>query len=284
MPKHNRPSPLPSRLAKNIRYLFTDVDDTLTWKGQLPAETFLALEQLREAGIEVIPVTGACYAWCDCMLRTWPIRTIIGENGAFWMTKNDRQQVNTQFRLDLSQRTIQHRELTEVAEQALQTFPFAKVTEDSRFRVTDIAFDIGQQHTNSPEQQQQLLDFLRDKPVQARLSSIHINVWMGAYDKANSSLAYLKQHAGISPSQAREQAAFIGDSANDEAMFRMFDHTVGVANIARFIPQLNPPPRFITQASGGHGFAEFARRILASAAKESAPRPGGSEIDRAWPC
>jgi hydroxymethylpyrimidine pyrophosphatase-like HAD family hydrolase len=36
----------------------TDIDDTLTESGRLPAIAYQALEDLREAGLIVIPVTG----------------------------------------------------------------------------------------------------------------------------------------------------------------------------------------------------------------------------------
>jgi hypothetical protein len=40
---------------------------------------------------------------------------------------------------------------------------------------------------------------------------------------------------------------------------------VGVANIARFLPQLRFKPRFVTQQVRGAGFAELAQRLLANA-------------------
>ena len=82
-----KPQPIPKIFPQKTKILFTDVDDTLTWKGRLPHETFTALVKLQEAGIKVIPVTGASAGWCDCMIRTWPIDSIIGENGAFVMSK-----------------------------------------------------------------------------------------------------------------------------------------------------------------------------------------------------
>jgi hydroxymethylpyrimidine pyrophosphatase-like HAD family hydrolase len=56
---------------------------------------------------------------------------------------------------------------------------------------------------------------------------------------------------------------FIGDSPNDDSMFSNFDHTVGVANIKPFIDELNSPPCYITQHSGGYGFAEMAKSLMA---------------------
>ena len=37
----------PSELSKQIRYILTDIDDTLTVNGRLPAAVFVALERLQ---------------------------------------------------------------------------------------------------------------------------------------------------------------------------------------------------------------------------------------------
>ena len=56
---------------------------------------------------------------------------------------------------------------------------------------------------------------------------------------------------------------YVGDSTNDQLMFEHFPHSVGVANIARFVPQLSHLPRYVTQGERGAGFSEVARAILA---------------------
>jgi len=53
-----------------------------------------------------------------------------------------------------------------------------------------------------------------------------------------------------------------GDSPNDQAAFAFFHASIGVANVARYLPQLAPPPRFVTTASHGHGFAEAIAVLL----------------------
>jgi hypothetical protein len=45
-------------------------------------------------------------------------------------------------------------------------------------------------------------------------------------------------------------------------MFAHFPHSVGVANIARFVPQLHALPRYVAQAERGAGFAEVAHALL----------------------
>ena len=67
-----------------ITYLLTDIDDTITCEGRIPACAFQALEDLSKAGIKVIPITGRPAGWCDHIARMWPINGIVGENGAFY--------------------------------------------------------------------------------------------------------------------------------------------------------------------------------------------------------
>jgi hydroxymethylpyrimidine pyrophosphatase-like HAD family hydrolase len=55
---------------------------------------------------------------------------------------------------------------------------------------------------------------------------------------------------------------FIGDSPNDEPMFAAFKHTVGVANLGRYLDRLKHPPRWITESESGAGFAEMADALI----------------------
>lgn len=56
-----RPAPverLPAALCRDLQYLFTDIDDTLTSNGMLPDSSYAALWDLTRAGVKVVPVTG----------------------------------------------------------------------------------------------------------------------------------------------------------------------------------------------------------------------------------
>ena len=46
-------------------------------------ESRKAMEQLQDAGIKVIPITGRPAGWCDHIARMWPVDGLVGENGAF---------------------------------------------------------------------------------------------------------------------------------------------------------------------------------------------------------
>ena len=74
----------PDSIKKKIRFVLTDIDDTLTIDGQLPSVALAAMERLQAANIIVIPITGRPAGWCDHMARMWPIDALVGENGAFY--------------------------------------------------------------------------------------------------------------------------------------------------------------------------------------------------------
>lgn len=250
------PKALPERFPFIPSCLFTDVDDTLTLNGKIPVETFAALDALQQAGITVVPVTGACGGWCDCIVRTWPVSTIIGENGAFIMSLID-DSLNCQYIDDQEERAQNAVKLQSVIAQVKQRVPGAQLARDCSFRLTDIAFDIGQDQKLAPEEQARIMDICQHAGVNARASSIHINIWQGEYTKATTAALLLKQW-GLSS----EMAIFVGDSLNDEAMFSYLETSVGVANIGPYLDQLQVPPAYITSKPGGLGFAHLAQSIL----------------------
>ena len=70
--------------ARDIKYVLTDIDDTLTVDGRLVPSVFGAMEGLGQLGIKVIPITGRPAGWCDHIARMWPVDALVGENGAFY--------------------------------------------------------------------------------------------------------------------------------------------------------------------------------------------------------
>ena len=86
------PKPLrgmPREVLRGIAAVLCDIDDTLTLHGRLPAVAFAALEQLRRAGMAVVPITGRPAGWCDHIARMWPADGVVGENGAFYFRYDD---------------------------------------------------------------------------------------------------------------------------------------------------------------------------------------------------
>ena len=99
--------------------------------------------------------------------------------------------------------------------------------------------------------------------MNATVSSIHINGWFGAHNKLEGARWIVRELFGRDLDAELERWVYIGDSTNDQLMFAHFPHSVGVANIARFVPQLQHLPRYVTQGERGAGFAELAQSLLA---------------------
>ena len=251
------PAALPTTFPFKPTVLFTDVDETLTWEGRLPPETFNALVALQQANISVVPVTGASAGWCDCMIRTWPIDSIIGENGAFFIDRDKRGRFNPTYAVDEAERNESWERLQTLKEQVLNQFPQAFETADQAFRKTDIAFDIGQDRKVERSEAALIQRYCLAAGFTAKMSSIHINVWSGQYSKSTMAKKWLDTH-----NVNYEKTMFVGDSPNDESMFESFPASVGVSNIIPYIPELNTPPAFVTTQPGGFGFNELSIALL----------------------
>ena len=86
---------------------------------------------------------------------------------------------------------------------------------------------------------------MRRHGLNATVSSIHINGWIGAHTKW-SAAQWAVLHLTGAPLDAAEWL-YVGDSTNDQLMFERIPLSVAVANIARFVPQLDVLPAFITE-------------------------------------
>jgi hypothetical protein len=78
----------PIQARQKIRFVLADIDDTLTFKGRLPAAVFAAMERLQKSQIAVIPITGRPAGWCDHIARMWPSAMIIDKKRCIGATGN----------------------------------------------------------------------------------------------------------------------------------------------------------------------------------------------------
>lgn len=236
--------------------LFTDVDDTLTSEGQLLPETYVALWQLADMGVKIVPVTGGCAGWCDQIIRTWPVYAVIGEGGAYYITKPSGYQLAWQFWHDRAQHQREQQAIIEHIRAQDFGFPI-HFAGDQPFRFVDVAVDCRQQQNLSELHIQTVQQWLKDSGYQVRRSSIHLNVWQGSFDKCAMAKRLGEDLLGLNDQQLKEQAAFIGDAPNDESMFEFFPKTVGVSNISHHLDSMNHHPSCLTDQASGKGFAEF---------------------------
>ena len=247
---------------QEVQWVLTDVDDTLTWNGQLPPETLMALSALQQAGLKVVAVTGACAGWCDHIAQLWPVDAVIGENGAFIMEKEEGY-LTLRSGAPMSTIVDNQAKLKQQVVELLLAYPDLNLTLDQSYRLCEVAIDIGQNRKPvSPEIIAEVISKIKQLGASATASSIHINSWYGDHSKKATSLALLHEK-GLSESQITSQACYVGDSLNDEFMFAVLPKSVGVANVKKYWDKLQHHPEFVMAESGGYGFAEFVKQLLA---------------------
>ena len=245
-----------------LKGLLFDIDDTLTTGGALTAQAFSAMERLKRAGKLVVPITGRPAGWCDHIARMWPVDAVVGENGAFYfLMAGDR--LEKRFQDDAATRAGKRARLEAIARRILAQVPGCAIASDQAYRETDLAIDFCEDVPPLPlEAALRIRDLMQAEGLTAKVSSIHVNGWFGGYDKLAMTRRLFAERFGVDLAAAGGDYAFAGDSPNDAPMFAFFEHSVGVANVARFRGQLAAAPRYVTRAESGAGFAELVDHLI----------------------
>ena len=264
----------PINARRNIIGVFTDIDDTLTTEGTITADALQALRDLKAAGLHVIAITGRPVGWSEPFARSWPVDAIVAENGSVALINNkqtglqpnkiERKQLLKLYQQDAAIRAANYSKMQQVLAQIEREVPGAQRSTDSPGRETDIAIDHSEFTHLPPQRIAQVVQRMQQAGMHATVSSIHINAWYGEHNKLQGARWIAQQLYGRSLDGEMDQWAYIGDSTNDQVMFEAFTHSVGVANIARFVPQLAHLPRYVTQGERGAGFRQFCDALMAA--------------------
>lgn len=259
-------SECPRAALAGVRLVLTDLDDTLTTDGRLTATAYSAMDRLAQAGLAVVPVTGRPAGWCDHIARMWPVAGVVGENGAFYFAYDPAtRRMIRRFRDDATTRAANRSRLDVLRDRILAAVPGAAVASDQAYREADLAIDFCEDVPRLPEPSvDRIAAIMSAAGMTAKVSSIHVNGWFGAYDKLSMTRVFVAERLGRSLDDARAEIVFVGDSPNDAPMFGFFPLSVGVANVLDFGNRLESEPRFVARARCGAGFAEVAEAILAA--------------------
>jgi len=236
---------------------------------------------IKGAGLVVLPITGRPAGWCDLIAREWPVerrrgrkrrlRVLGGAAGAASESPCP------------SGRDPQRRPRPALAlRRSHSEVPGCRPARDQFARLYDIAIDFAEEEPALP-----LSDALKIKAIcdeegaKAKVSSIHVNAWMGDYDKLSMATSYLAARFGYDDGRDRAAVLFAGDSPNDEPMFAHFPMACGVANVRRYEKLMRVQPAFVATKECGAGFAEIAdtllaRRSPAAPKREVAMKPSSS--------
>lgn len=253
--------------AAGVRYVLMDIDDTLTKEGKLLASSYSALWLLKEAGLKVIPVTGRPAGWCDLIAREWPVDGVIGENGAlaFWEEPAGGKGALPVLKTEYHSGAVKndHPVLDRIRERAFAEFPELRFAKDQFARLFDIALDFAEESPVLPLSAAERVKAIAvEEGATAKVSSIHVNIWMGNYNKLSMAENFLSKRFGWKAGAEDNQVVFAGDSPNDEPMFARFPLACAVANVSRYASIIKSFPAYIASKECGEGFAEIAAAIL----------------------
>lgn len=245
-----------------VQAVFSDLDGTLTVGQGLPSRVHAAMERLKAHGLPVVLVSGRPAGWADCLTRLLPIDAMIFENGAGIYVREGKKIV----RIDLAGEVKnQQTQLRQIFQELNKRFGPLSVAKDQAFRMFDYAIDLTEEaEVTDTNKVEMILEALRQTPnVHAKLSSIHINYWLGTYDKRTAVEYLLKTHLGAL-AKPKEAVLFCGDSPNDEPLFAYFPQSVGMANLTPFLNSMRFHPTFLSTKNEGDGFVEVAETLVPS--------------------
>ena len=262
----------PIAARRGVAGVLTDIDDTLTTDGAITGDALAALHALRSAGIPVVPITGRPVGWSAEFAATWPVDAVVAENGAVALLNAGRKGLQPAsgldpvlskiYQQDVETRVANFGRMQQVAQRILREIPGTALAQDSPGRETDIAIDHSEFVHLDAATVARVVALMRSEGMHATVSSIHINGWFGDHDKLSGARWILRTLWQRELDAEIDRWVYVGDSTNDQTMFGHFPHSIGVANVARFVPQLRYLPHYVTAAERGAGFAQVADAIL----------------------
>jgi len=245
-----------------LKYVFTDIDDTLTEDGQLPAHAYKSLWDLNDKGIHIIPITGRPAGWCEMIARMWPVAGVVGENGALYFCYKNKKMIRN-FIYDDETIKSNRKKLDIIRDEVLEKVKGCAIASDQFCRLFDLAVDFCEDVPALPKKSiDDIVSIFKNHGATAKVSSIHVNGWFGDYNKLSMCRTFLEKEFNLNIEQAQENTIFVGDSPNDETMFGYFNNSFAVSNINEFIDELNEKPKYVSDKPGGSGFTEIINHIL----------------------
>jgi phosphoserine phosphatase len=162
-----------------------------------------------------------------------------------------------------AERATDRARLAAIGAKILAVVPGAALASDQLYREADLAIDFREDVAPLARADvDRIVAMMEAEGLTAKVSSIHVNGWFGAYDKLAMTRTWLHEVHGVDLDRERERFVFAGDSPNDAPMFAFFPYAVGVANVRAFLDRIETPPAYVTRAESGDGFAELADFLL----------------------
>ena len=239
---------LPLTELAGIRLLATDIDGTMTAGGRIPLGVLAAWQEARARGLLVLLTTGRSAGEALGLARYLPdAKWAVAENGAVLLIPDEPPLLLVPPRQDA--------QLLAVAARIGADTPL-QLAADAFARQGDLAFE---RAGRSEVEVTGLRTRARAHGVHLIASSVHLHLSSHRPDKG-AAVQKVARRLGI-PATA---IATIGDSHNDEGLWRprRFAVTVGTADVAQL--RLRHRPAWQTAGRGASGWCEWVDRWLAA--------------------
>jgi len=255
--------PLHTADLKAGEAVFTAVDGTLTTAGRLTSSALGAIERLVAGGVRVVLVSGRPAGWGEAWARELPVSGVVVENGGLYFAWRGAR-LHKIYAEAPQVRVKNRKALLKHVQAALKAVRGTKLSKDSAYTEVDLAIDYAEDAALGEAAAVQLEHFLRKRGVNAVRSSVHVNCWLGRFNKRIAVERFLKTEWKTAMAVHDRRFVYVGDSLNDEPMFEAFSLSIGVANVRDVLPLMESPPKFVTDGPEGRGFVELAGRVLES--------------------
>ncbi len=235
--------------------IFSDFDGTLTEEGKLTRAFFDILDWTRAHDHEFVIVSGRSLSWGHFFLTHFPVRACIMEGGGVIAYRDASGEIVEEALVSKEQLSCLQRFTNDLKHH----YPHIPLSADSFGRLTDRAIEF---HQMDEDWVTQVMDFMDTNKINYSKSNVHINFWCGEISKYLGVKHFLEKYR---PAVTPESSWFFGDAPNDESMFELFNNSVGVSNISKYLHKLKHKPRIILlgeENSGPRGVLNFLRNLI----------------------
>jgi HAD superfamily hydrolase (TIGR01484 family) len=240
--------------------VFTDFDGTLTIGGALRSSTLQALERAAGSGLPLVIVTGRPAGYGELMARTLPVMGVIAENGGMWFRRKGKRIVRG-YAEPGSVRGANRRRLERAIAGILEEFPGAALSSDCAYTEVDMAIDHAEDRRLPTATVDRIEAACHRRGLHAVRSNVHINCWVGDFDKLSTSRRFARAVLGLSRAQL-DRSIYLGDSINDAPMFGGFPLSIGVGNVKDVWAELPEKPAYVVEAREGRGAEEVLNALI----------------------
>lgn len=238
----------------NFKIVFSDFDGTLTYKESLSPVFFDILNHLESKKVPLVIVTGRSLSWGHFLLTHFPfLKDVIVEGGGAIVSRSGKFITE-----ECLVSEVDVKRLANFTQDFSRSFPNIRLSVDSFGRKTDRAIEL--HDLQDGVLFHHIEDFLRDHKINFSTSNVHLNFWCGEVSKYLAVEHFLKKQ-----NTHEKDCVFFGDSLNDQAMFKSFENSVGVSNIATIMDRLVHKPTTILTGDeniGPFGVLNYLKKNL----------------------